>query len=88
MSLIDPESLMFSLPTDELEIAFIRAANAAGYFGLDVYRFSMNLGLYAETEKDKLIDKAAKEMAYEAGCEVRKLYEEAYDDGPKDPPED
>jgi hypothetical protein len=84
MSILDPESLMFSLPSDELEIAFIRAANAAGYFGLDVYSYHIELGQRIKTEEEKLIDNAAKEMAYEAGCEIRKLYEEAYDDHPKD----
>lgn len=74
MGILDPESLMFSLPAEEIKSAFIKAANDAGYFGLDVYKFSWDLGKCELTEEQKKIFKLAEEMGHEAGKQISDLY--------------
>jgi hypothetical protein len=75
--MFDPESLMFSLPWDEIEAAFVHAANQAGYYGADVYKFSWDLGTYKPSPEMQMIFDTANELAYNAGRSIAKLYEEA-----------
>ena len=43
MSMIDPEGMMFTTDWKRLEEIFVREANKAGYFGLDVYNFHIEV---------------------------------------------
>lgn len=74
---INPELLVFSLPAEEIEQAFVQAANAAGYFGLDVYSFVWDLGKYEPTEEQKQNFKAAEQMGYNAGKVISDLVSRA-----------
>lgn len=71
MSIIDPESLMFSADWEEIYKDFIRRANEAGYYGVDVYSY---VETYAyDMAIDRAVEQTAKELGFLAGQQIADL---------------
>lgn len=72
MSILDPESLMFSVDWKSLEEAFIRRANAVGYHGLAVYNYSETIEMPSSPKHKVFID-SAKALGAAAADSINKL---------------